>query len=802
MIRIVKNFLVSFAYELVYPMYMSRNFFYIALFLLLSGSASSKTLLMDDFSRVDTWQASKGSPAPQRGTEGVVFDVNFGGSADRLSWQRSVDMNMVDVTSIQFDFAVDHSASIRKLSIYFKSGSGWYFWNKDLASSGKQRLILVKSLSAKEGQPAGWNHIEKIKISAWKGNGERAEIQALKLTAHIDSICVLDSANQQKSPERKTMAKRISVRLSHWLKELGVTHNVVKESELTAASLSQTEILLISLSRRLTSSAWREVSAFIDRGGKVIVFFSEDERLAAKMGFNLGPYLKSEGKDSFYSFKFNDPLKWRVPTQLNQRSWHILPVYPNRSDAEVIATWRDGRGVPSGYPAWTASSTGAWMSHIPLEDDSRKKRAMLLGLLGHYTPEIWSKAAAYRMLTYGKAGGYSSYEQIRSRLPSAARERADNMVNSLHQLYQQGRYPQVISLSSAYKAFVGDVLGRAVQGRNNEHRGVWDATGTGWYPGDWDRTCRELKEAGITDIYPKMFTSGIAHYQSRIIQTSKFVKLYGDQLEACVSAAHKYGIKVHVWMMCWSLEGAQESVRQKLIAADRVQKNSRGETLWWLNPAVPENTTDQLKLVREVLQRYKVDGIHMDFIRYYSSRTCYSEASRKRFAEWLGRPPVGWPASALKGELSTPYRQFRCDQINLFVRAVKKEIVKLRPEVKLSAAVFPSYPDSRNSIAQDWGEWIKRGEVDFVVPMYYVSGLQTYAAMLKKHRLALGGVDHIIPGIGVTTSRSQLEPDEVVAQINAIRELGFPGMVFYQLDSTLRDVVFPLLRKGAFRPVE
>ena len=57
-------------------------------------------------------------------------------------------------------------------------------------------------------------------------------------------------------------------------------------------------------------------------------------------------------------------------------------------------------------------------------------------------------------------------------------------------------------------------LGMAQTGRPGELRGVWDHHGTGWFIGDWDRTCRLLAELGSAIVAPELAPIIHLHDQS------------------------------------------------------------------------------------------------------------------------------------------------------------------------------------------------------------------------------------------------------------------------------------------------
>ncbi len=100
----------------------------------------------------------------------------------------------------------------------------------------------------------------------------------------------------------------------------------------------------------------------------------------------------------------------------------------------------------------------------------------------------------------------------------------------------------------------------------------------GWYPGDWDRTCRELKASGINTLFVNVLWAGLAHYPSKVVPSSDTNRRLGDQTKACLAAARKYGLKVHAWKVCWQLENAPPEWKETLKKEGRLQQNIDGST--------------------------------------------------------------------------------------------------------------------------------------------------------------------------------------------------------------------------------
>ena len=111
------------------------------------------------------------------------------------------------------------------------------------------------------------------------------------------------------------------------------------------------------------------------------------------------------------------------------------------------------------------------------------------------------------------------------------------------------------------------MIGEAPTTENNsipEFRAVWNHSGTGAFPGDWERSAKLLEENGFNAVLPNMLWGGSAHYASDILPRSETFKKYGDQIEQCCTAAKKHGLEVHVWKVCFNLSNAPKDFVEKL----------------------------------------------------------------------------------------------------------------------------------------------------------------------------------------------------------------------------------------------
>ena len=331
-----------------------------------------------------------------------------------------------------------------------------------------------------------------------------------------------------------------------------------------------------------------------------------------------------------------------------------------------------------------------------------------------------------------------------------------------------------------------------------EGRGLWNHSGLGAYPGDWERSIKELAAAGINMILPNIAWAGVAHYNSKVLPQSNKFKQYGDQIAQCVEAAHKHNMEVHVWKITWNLEGAPKEFAEKMQKEGRTQVSDKGETINWLCPSHPENVKLELNTIIEIVQNYDVDGIHLDYIRYPGSRACFCQECKKRFTLATRQVIKVFPASVLpkSGEHGQAYIDWRAQQITRLVRLIHKRAKAIKPDIKISTAVFGGYPSCVTSIGQDWIAWAKAGYVDFVCPMNYTEDDKYFTDLLENQLDLMPKNVAIYPGIGATASNSLLTSDTVVGQIHLARFLGASGWTIFDYSANISNTVLPAIQLG------
>lgn len=323
--------------------------------------------------------------------------------------------------------------------------------------------------------------------------------------------------------------------------------------------------------------------------------------------------------------------------------------------------------------------------------------------------------------------------------------------------------------------------------RKDEFRAVW--CHSAFSPvNTWEESIKLLKESGFNAIIVNMLWAGVAYYPSEVLPVAEEIKEKGDQLTLAVDAARKYGVQIHVWKVNWNLAGsAPKEFVEKMRAEERLQKDVSGNEVKWLCPSHPENFKLELESMLEVVRKYDVAGLQFDYIRYPDSSSCYCPGCQKRFEETTGKSVINWPQEVISGKHSAEFADWRREQITRLVRAVSEQAHKIKPKIKISAAVFPLRYDT---VGQDWTTWVKNGYLDFLCPMNYTDSNVEFKVFVTNNLAEVKRRIPVYPGIYVYTFAG------VVEQIQIARTLGADGfIIFHYTTDTARDI-FPNLAKG------
>jgi uncharacterized lipoprotein YddW (UPF0748 family) len=206
------------------------------------------------------------------------------------------------------------------------------------------------------------------------------------------------------------------------------------------------------------------------------------------------------------------------------------------------------------------------------------------------------------------------------------------------------------------------------------------------------------------------------------------------------------------------------------------------------SPSAPEVKERVYAVATDLVERYDIDGIHLDYVRYPSGAFDYSRGALDRFRIWIdGRitddQRLGLAAAsegnplALVEAFPEPWDEFRRSQITELVERIYVGVKRRRPEVIVSAAVLPDAQDSFLHRYQDWEGWLRRGIIDVVAPMAYNPDDGLFDQAISR-AAEVAGPERVWAGVGAYLTTYE----GILSKIDITQRLGVRGFVLFSYD--------------------
>jgi uncharacterized lipoprotein YddW (UPF0748 family) len=738
----------------------------------------------------------------------IKFELNFPEVKDRCYWDRSLHLDLSDCEKIILGIKADDPSELGGCTLYLQSRGGWYACGFGIERKGWQEIVLRKSRFSSEDNPEGWNNITGIRISFWKPaklEPKRttvylASIRALSSTSGI-SIVLGDATIKSGSGEARTVRECFEG-MTAIFDGLGLDYSTTSDSEIEKGmDLKKFKILIFPYNPNIMDKEAEEIVKFIDSGGRVLIFYSLPSNIAKAIGIEEYVYRPVSSAGEFSSVRFSREAVDGLPEEMRQGSWNANIPTNISEDAKIIGEWIDAKGNPTGLPAAIISPRGFYFGHILLNKE--EGRQMILAILANLSPDLIPIIRKTIIANAGRIYGFENFaeanEYIEKKAKGLRKEKADIVLSFLSRAKEDfGKLQKATNLSEVFKLWkavttnMKEAYARCFESRKGEFRAVWCHSAFGVEGWSWDEAIRFLMENNIKAIFPNMLWGGLAYYPSEVLPVADAVKERGDQIAECLSACRKYGVECHIWKVNFNLANAPKEFVDKLRQEGRLQVDKGGKEVLWLCPSNPDNFKLEVDSMLEVVRKYDVDGIHFDYIRYPDANSCYCDGCRKRFEEEKGVKVENWPQDVISGHLKDLYTDWRREQITKLVKTVSEEARKIKPSIKISAAVFQDYPNCREYVGQDWKLWVENGYLDFVCPMDYTDSNAKFESLVKNQKEIIKGKIPLYPGIGAFI----IPVEQVLQQIEIARELGADGFIIFNYDTRLVEYL-PYLSKGA-----
>ena len=327
-----------------------------------------------------------------------------------------------------------------------------------------------------------------------------------------------------------------------------------------------------------------------------------------------------------------------------------------------------------------------------------------------------------------------------------------------------------------------------------------------------------IKNTGINNVFLETYFHGMTIFPSITMKEYGFYEQNPafnnfDVLKVWCEEAHKRGIKVHTWFESFYVGNKLPGDYPKSILAiqptwqNKTKQKSDFEGYvshpqehngYFLDPANPEVTTFLLSLISEIVSKYPVDGVNIDYVRYpniskenLNNQWGYTKYAREEFITLYGVDPIEIKP---KGDLWEKWCEYRSNKITNYISEVSR-ILNYK-KTMLSAVIFPDYKVSLMTKYQDWEKWAENNYLDAATPLILTSDDNLAKNMLEEIKKKMQGNVAVYPGLFAGFIES--DPEDLLKQIHIVRKLKMNGVILFDW-AHLNDNYKEVLKTSAFK---
>ena len=223
-----------------------------------------------------------------------------------------------------------------------------------------------------------------------------------------------------------------------------------------------------------------------------------------------------------------------------------------------------------------------------------------------------------------------------------------------------------------------------------------------------DEILDNMESIGINTIYLHAVAFTDSLYESNIYPRSKDVSSDYDPFKIWVEKAHARNIKVEAWINPFrsKLVGQEEELSPTL--QEWIKGNDERVRIvdgrYYLNPAYPEVSELICSVAQELIDKYKVDGIHLD--DYF-----YPENTKSKFDAYI--------YSEATEIMSISREDFRRNAVNQIVENLYLTVKKKNKGIKFGISTAGNNDNNYNLYFADIRAWIEKGTIDYRSPQIY-----------------------------------------------------------------------------------
>ena len=231
-----------------------------------------------------------------------------------------------------------------------------------------------------------------------------------------------------------------------------------------------------------------------------------------------------------------------------------------------------------------------------------------------------------------------------------------------------------------------------------------------------------------------------------------------DPLAFAINECHKRGMELHAWVVTIPV-GKWNALGCKTLRSKYPHLIKRIGEEGYMDPENAATATYLANFCKEITDRYDVDGIHLDYIRY----------------------PETW-------KINIAHDAARRN-ITTIVRAIGEKVKASKPWVKYSCSPIGKFSDLSRFASNGWNAyakvcqdaqgWLRDGLMDALFPMMYFQGNHFFPFAIDWAEQSYGRM--LVPGLGIyfmSSSEKNWSLDVITREMQVARQYGMGHAYF------------------------
>ena len=342
-------------------------------------------------------------------------------------------------------------------------------------------------------------------------------------------------------------------------------------------------------------------------------------------------------------------------------------------------------------------------------------------------------------------------------------------------------------------------------------RGLWIIRHNLTSPQKIDSFLQLAYRCHFSDLFIQVRGRGDAYYQSHLEPRGEDLPEGFDPLQYILQHPLRQYFNIHAWInvfYTWSRPHPPRSAnhilqrfpqwlatpaRAQLQQSEISSSNSHPQNIY-ISPLHPSVQNHILNVISDLLTHYKVDGLHLDYIRFPGPDYDFHPRLREQFQQRYLLDPLLLktnPEAIIqkftpKGYefYSVRWARFLQKGLNNFVKKISQQVHQKFPGILLSAAVKANLARAHWEYFQEWDVWVQKGWLDFALPMNYTASDQKFR---QRTEFILREVPPTTIVMGISLF-NQTAP-QVYQKMHIVQTYGLKGFCLFSLDQLRKNRV-------------